>query len=423
MKHSRPLLSVLALLLVIAVIFGVITVVERAESNRQAALLQEKAAQLSQSLWTDENTISIDGDTLGFDHRLETFLFVGTDLSGGQQIGSSDLRRQPMADFILLMVLDHTRNSIGYLQIDRNTITPVNALDEKGAVVGTRPLQICTAHWYGGTQEMAVDNLSLAVRHYLGDLENIDGYYVISMRDIELLNNAVGGVDITLSEDLTDADPEFTKGATLHLTDEQAERYLRARMDLPDATNAARMTRQRTYMTALFASVRQKCVEDPQFALSLWNTLRSAAFTNMNGNDFSRIAQKLIKGENQGIRTVEGETVEGLRIGDGIPHEEFTADTDSLKEQLIQLFSLVPVDVPEEDGGEEDDEEDEEDAEPEDPDDVSEALPDDPDGEEDDEDDGEEIWIEDEPDEEDAPDTESDAAEMNEEEKGGEPQP
>ena len=422
MKHSRPLLSVLTLLLVIAVIFGVITVVERAEESRRSALLQDQAAQLSQSLWTDENTISIDDDTLGFDHRLETFLFVGTDLSGGQPIGSSDLRRQPMADFILLMVLDHTRNSIGYLQIDRNTVTPVNALDEKGAVIGTRPLQICTAHWYGGTPEMAAENLDTAVRHYLGDLENIDGYYVIGMRDIELLNNAVGGVDITLTEDLTDADPAFTEGAALHLTDEQAERYLRARMDLPDATNEARMARQRTYMTALFSSVRQKCLADPQFALTLWNTLRSAAFTNMNGNDFSRIAQKMIKGENQGIRTVEGETVEGFRIGDGIPHEEFTADPDSLKQQLTQLFSLVPVDIPDEDGEGEEEEEDGEDAEPEDPDDVSEALPDDPDVEEDD--DGEEIWIEDEPDEEDAPDAQSnDPAEMNEEEKGGEPQP
>ena len=207
---------------------------------------------------------------------------------------------------------------------------------------------------------MAAENLTRAVRGYLGDLENIDGYYVIGLEDIEQLNSAVGGVDITLDEDLTDADPAFTKGASLHLTDAQAHTYLQARMNVSDGTNVARMARQRSYMTGLFESVRQKSMADPQFALTLWNTLRSAAFTNMNGNDFSRIAQKLIKGENQGIRTIQGETKEGYLTGDGLPHEEFYADTASLKEQLISLFNLVPVEETADNGSDTEDEEEEE---------------------------------------------------------------
>ena len=349
LSGKQLVFSVLALLLVITVIVGTIFLMERYENSRREAVLKQEAEQLNRSLWTDENTLVIDGDTFGFDHRLETFLFVGTDLSGGQQVGTSDRKRQPMADFLLLLVLDHTRDSIGFLQIDRNTVTPVNALDADGNTTGIRPLQICTAHWYGSTQEMAAENLTRAVRAYLGDLENIDGYYVIGLQDIERLNNAVGGVDITLDEDLTDADPAFTSGASLHLTDEQAQRYLQARMDVSDGTNAARMSRQRTYMSGLFESVRQKCQADPQFALSLWNTLRSAAFTNMNGNDFSRIAQKLLKGDNQGIRTVKGETTEGYITGDELPHEEFYPDTASLKEELISLFNLVPVEETAED--------------------------------------------------------------------------
>ena len=207
---------------------------------------------------------------------------------------------------------------------------------------------------------MAADNLLKAVRGYLGDLENIDGYYIINLKDIEQLNNAVGGVDVTIEEDLTDADPAFTKGATLHLTDEQAYHFLQARMNVSDGTNVARMSRQRTYMNSLFASVRQRCLEDSQFAVTLWNALRSSAFTNMNGNDFSRIAQKLMKGNSLGIRTVEGETKEGY-LADDEPHEEFYPSLDSLKAQLTELFSLVPVDdnVTAED--EEEDEEDDDD--------------------------------------------------------------
>lgn len=340
----RLVLSIIVLLLVIAAIVGGIAILEHEENDRKSAELEQDAERLSTTLWTSENTLSIGDDTYGFDHRVETFLFVGTDLSGGQQIGNSDLKRHPMADFILLMVLDHTKNSIGYLQIDRNTVTPVSSLNERGKAVGTRNLQICTAHWFGGTQEMAAQNLVKAVRRYLGQLDNIDGYYIISLKDIHVLNQAIGGVDVTLEEDLTDADPAFTKGATVHLTNEQAEHYLQMRKNVSDGTNVARMGRQRNYMSGLFSSVRQKSLEDPQFAVTLWNTLRSIAFTNMNGNDFSRIAQKLVKGESLGIRTVEGETRDGYVLGDDVPHEEFYPDKESLKACLIDLFSLVPVD-------------------------------------------------------------------------------
>ena len=124
LSGKQLVFSVLALLLVISLIIGTIYLMERYENSRQAALLKQQAEQLSNSLWTDENTLVIDGDTFGFDHRMETFLFVGTDLSGGQKVGSGDKTRQPMADFLLLLVLDHTRDSIGFLQIDRNTVTP-----------------------------------------------------------------------------------------------------------------------------------------------------------------------------------------------------------------------------------------------------------------------------------------------------------
>ena len=76
----------------------------------------------------------------------------------------------------------------------------------------------------------------------------------------------------------------------------------------------------------------------------------------MNGNDFSRIAQKLLKGENRGFYNIDGETKEGYIIGDGIPHDEFYTDMKSLKKVMIDLFSLTPVEIMEEDPEEEEEE-------------------------------------------------------------------
>lgn len=348
---------IIALVLVLALIVGGAVLIERrSRAKREAELLAERE-KLTVSQWADDNTLDLDGDIYGFDHRLETFLFVGTDLSGSGSSGRTG-EHQPMADFIMLMVLDHTSNSIAFLQIDRNTVTQVDELKEDGSLLMRRDLQLCTAYWYGFTPEMAAKNLGESVKNYLGGLQNIDGYYVINMKDIEHLNASLGGIEVTLEEDLTSRDPAFAAGKTVTLTDEQAEKFLRARVGLEDESNPARMSRQRQYMSGLFARVREKTAENPEYALDLWKTLRSIAETDMTGNDFSRIAQKLLKGENRGFRTIAGETKEGFIIGDGIPHDEFYPDMKSLKTVLIDLFSLVPVDVSDE-PEEEDDAEDE----------------------------------------------------------------
>lgn len=361
--NGRTIAAVVIVAALIAAIAGGAVMLERMQQKGQEAELAERGEKLKASMWTDENTVFVDDTLYGFDHRMETFLFVGTDNSGS---GDSDPEnyRGPMADFLLLMVLDHTKNTIGYIQIDRNTVTEVNEVDFKGNVIETRELQICTAHWYGRNPEMCAENTVDAVKAYLGDLENIDGYFVINMDDIGRLNHTVGGVEVTVEDDLDAGDPALTKGKTLVLDDAQAEYFLRARMNVGEGQNAERMVRQRQYMTSFFEKVKEKTMENPKFGIELWDMLKDVAVSNMNGNDFSRIAQKLLKGENKGIHTIKGETKLGYILEDGVEHEEFYPDAESLRDEMIDMFSLVPIvededtDAPDDDLGEDDASED-----------------------------------------------------------------
>lgn len=343
---------VVAAALIAALIVAIVcasVLLERAQQRDRERELQVQSEALKASMWTDENLVDIGDKLYGFDHRLETFLFVGTDNSGSGNSDPEDFRG-PMADFLLLMVLDHTKNTIGYLQIDRNTVTDVDELDASGEVIDTRELQICTAHWYGRNPEMCAENTVNAVKSYLGDLENIDGYFVINMDDIGRLNHTVGGVEVTIEDDMDAADATLAKGKTLVLDDEQAEHFLRARTNVEGSKNAERMKRQRQYMTSFFEKVKEKTMENPKFGIDLWDMLKDVSVSNMNGNDFSRIAQKLLKGENKGIHTIKGETVLGYILEDGVEHEEFYPDVDSLRDEMVELFSLVPVEDEEDDG-------------------------------------------------------------------------
>ena len=114
-------------------------------------------------------------------------------------------------------------------------------------------------------------------------------------------------------------------------------------MGVGEGTNKERMARQRQYMASFFKRVKEKTAENPRFGIELWNTLKDIAETNMNGNDFSRIAQKLLKGEDKGIHTIQGRTIVGMILQDGKTHEEFYPETTSIREEMSDLFSLEPI--------------------------------------------------------------------------------
>ena len=292
--------------------------------------------------WTEENTLYFNGTLYGYDHRIESFLFMGTDNSGNEE-GTGEDYHGAMADYLLLMVLDHTDRTWGCIQIDRNAITSVNVLEEDGSLRTIREQQICTAHWYGSNKEMSAQNQVDSVKFLLGELGTIDGYYVLNMKDISTLNSLVDGVEVTFQEDMTDVDPVFVKGTTLTLTDEQAEEFMRSRMSLKDPTNAARMTRQKQYMDGFFQKVKRRVATDAKFAQTFWTTFRKTAVTDMNGNALSRIAQMILKGEDKGILRLDGKTKIGKVLDDGLEHEEFYPSKDSIYETVDRLYSLVPV--------------------------------------------------------------------------------
>lgn len=340
--NRRLLTALLAVILTFAAVGGAALVYEHSETLRQSEWLKGLASENSSTSKYDE-TVELGGKTYGFDHRIETYLFLGTDASGNEDGEKEGKYHGKMADFLLLMVLDYTDDTYGCIQIDRNTVTEVDEPVNEDLVIATHNIQICVSHWYGINKEMSALNTVKAVRGLLGGLDRIDGYYVLNMEDIRLMNNTVGGVEITFDEDLTEIDPAFEEGETVRLSDEQAERFVRSRMSVGEGTNEERMGRQKQYMDAFLAKVKSISSDDSEFADRLWQSLRSNATTDMIGNDFSRITQMFLSGEDKGILQFEGEHTTGFILGDGVEHEEFYPETQSIVDVMTKLFSLEPV--------------------------------------------------------------------------------
>ena len=348
MRHSpdskKIIAGIIALALAVAAIFAATAWYERRDQRRDRRAIEKEMEDSdlpANTTFGEENTVFLDGQLYGFDHRLQSFLFIGTDNAGSS--GQGETYSGDMSDFLLLMVLDYTDDSYGCIQIDRNTITRVNQLDDKGEFLAYRDMQICVANAYGTNKQMGAENTVKAVKYLLGELYNIDGYFVMGMGDIGALNSAVGGVQVTVPQDMTSVDGTMTKGATITLDDRQAETFVRSRMSLGDSTNAARMTRQNQYMAGVFSQIRSHTKENPGFGLKLFDDLYSTADTTMTGKDFSRIARMLLSGRDKGILRLKGETKTGKVLDDGQEHEEFYPEETSILEIMQNLYSLQPV--------------------------------------------------------------------------------
>lgn len=67
------------------------------------------------------------------------------------------------------------------------------------------------------------------------------------MEAMPLLNHEVGGVTVTLEDDMTKLDPAMKKGTTLTLTDRQAELLMQSRYAMDDDRNTQRIAASRSF--------------------------------------------------------------------------------------------------------------------------------------------------------------------------------
>ena len=290
--------------------------------------------------WGDEDPyeqyITIGDKDYVTQDNLDTYLLIGTD-AGGEDLG--EMYSGELADFLLLLLVDNTTEKYAFYQIDRNTMTDVPVLDENGEPTSFETMQVCISHWYGKTMEDRNDNTMLAVSTIMGNMD-IDSCYTLSMKNIGDVNNALGGVEVEIQEDLTDLDPAFTAGSRVLLTDEQAELFVRSRMNVGDGTNKGRMSRQTQYLQSAYSLIMNQVRENPEYINDLYSSLSSKIDAGGDTSNMSKVTNQLVNYENCGIRTFEGTVKTNDTIGEGIEHEEFYMDENSLLENLSAVIDM-----------------------------------------------------------------------------------
>ena len=268
----------------------------------------------AQNAAVKQESLTYDGQEYPMKSHLQTVLLIGTDALEAYEEKAEGVKpfyNYHQADFLTLVVLDTDNNTAEILQLNRDTMTDVPWLDVLGEYGGTEFKQLCLAYNYGDGGMKSCRNTVNAVSSLLFDAP-IDHYIQIPMTAIGALNDVVGGVPVTLEEDLTTIDPAFTEGAAVWLDGVQAEKFVRARMALENDTNLARMKRQRQYLDSFQKRAREAFNSDSEFMVKLLEKLSEFLQSDLTAQQLSDLVTRLDNSEISPIRYAEGE----LKLGE-----------------------------------------------------------------------------------------------------------
>ena len=257
---------------------------------------------------------------MGIDTRLQYDDVRAGFRSGGQ------------SDFLLLLVIDKENETITPIHINRDVMTEITVLGVLGEEAGTVKTQLCLSHGFGDGKEQSCEYTCDAVRNLFLGID-IDYYVSMNMDAISELNDFMGGVTVTLNEDLTAYDPTMTAGTTMTLHGMQAEYFVRQRYYIGDGSNMGRMERQRQYMTELAKLVYARLEESADFIGELFDELKPMLVTDMARGAMINTAWNARDYALNHTRTLEGENVVGPDN-----HMEFHADEEALKDLVIEVF-------------------------------------------------------------------------------------
>jgi anionic cell wall polymer biosynthesis LytR-Cps2A-Psr (LCP) family protein len=161
----------------------------------------------------------------------------------------------------------------------------------------------------------------------------------MNMDAVAILNDAMGGVTVTVTEDFTDVDPTLTMGE-VHLMGDQALTYIRTRKDVGDQLNVSRMKRHTEYVEGFMRRLMLKENGDAQFLVKLYDKIAPYIVTDCSVSTLSEMMERYGSYKLGTIVTPEGENKLGTpnSIKSDDVHYEFHMDAESLDAIVLSLL-------------------------------------------------------------------------------------
>ena len=325
MNSNKKQIGLIVILAVIIVVIaaGIVLFLTR---DKKTETNTDLSAEIETQSQANLNQIDYNGKKYEYNANLMNILFLG--IYKAEDIDTSYMPGEAgQADCIMLLSLDKETKEARIWQISRNTMTQVDLYDVNGDVYNAMNTQLATQYAYciGGSRSCWATEKT--VRNLLYDLP-IDGYFSLSVDGISLINDAIGGVTVPMTEADEAMDPSFKAGTEVLLKGEKAEAYVRSRDLNTFDSNSDRMRRQVNYVTAMITQMRSHGGKALYDIVSPF--LDKYIVTDLDAEQIDALSSYTYLTDD--VTYLPGEVTMGET------HEEFHVDEAKLQEMLIENF-------------------------------------------------------------------------------------
>ena len=281
-----------------------------------------------------EGQILVEGEVYEYNKDILTFLCMGVDSRSGITETKTP-GKAGQADALLMVVVNPKTEEIHVIAINRDTMTEIEIYDTAGMYLEEQEAQITLQYAYGDGREKSCRLMEQVVSELFYGIP-IHGYGALDMQSIATLNDAVGGVDVTVLEDMTKHRSNWTEGASVLLEGEEALIYIRERDSASKelGTNIKRVERQKQYLNNYVAKLKTKMKQDITFPVTLLSKIQKHLVTSLTVQEITFLADTLLGYDfsMENIISIPGESKMGEK------HEEFYIDDAALKQIVIEVF-------------------------------------------------------------------------------------
>lgn len=333
-KRSRFITVAIIIAAIIVILVLAAVVIRLIGKNALYNGANSKTPSIEQDDYTwQEGWIRYNDEIYAYNEDIMTFLVMGIDKEGKVK-ESKSLTDGGQSDAIFLLVFNPHTEEISIISVDRNTMTDIRmvGVGTDGTDVITQA-QINVQHGFGDGEEESCELTKEAVSSLFFDLP-IHGYISFNYGAVPVLNDAVGGVEVTVPEGITKYKPEWNVGEKVRLKGEDAVLFVQWREPTEFESARVRTLRQKEYLAGFVQQAIEATKSDLSVPITLYNEVKQYTVTDISVDEMTYLIPEVINYSfsDEQIYTMAGETVMGDEF------EEFYPDMDALKEQVIEIF-------------------------------------------------------------------------------------
>lgn len=336
--RSRRLLRTLGIILLVIILIAAAFVLVMGFRGKKSAIgstvaREEVKGPDDARLGDGGKTVVYKGNTYCYNTHISTILCIGIDKEEYNETGTYGKGGQ--ADTLFLIAYDNENGKSVMIPISRNTMAQIDEYNEDGTYWRQNKIQIALAYAYGDGREKSCENVAKAVSRLLYGMP-VNDYITLDLSAIASLNDAVGGVPVTVLEDMTQYDPVLKEGAQITLKGQQAVSYVRSRKtegyDLKVDNNAPRMERQKQYLDSFLNQAVIQTKKDLVLPLNLYRLVKEDMITSITPSEVMYYARMVkSRGVDNSIVSIPGKARKG-------EYTEVYVDDDSLYQIILDTF-------------------------------------------------------------------------------------